>query len=177
MANADQNNEKRNKPLSDRKEGDASDREFPGYPHYPASEDILNPANGARQVPADPDTINRANPFVQNETNLPVDPMAAANTGDGTEDDLQIVQGTEADVTSDDLVSLGPRDRDMDMGDDEVLRGKLPQLGEAEDAIDVPGAELDDDNEELGEEDEENNYYSLGGDRQDKNEEDPASSY
>lgn len=30
--------------------------------------------------------------------------------------------------------------------------------------LDVPGAELDDLNEVIGEEDEENNYYSLGGD-------------
>ena len=30
--------------------------------------------------------------------------------------------------------------------------------------LDVPGSELDDDNEIIGEEDEENNYYSLGGD-------------
>jgi hypothetical protein len=30
--------------------------------------------------------------------------------------------------------------------------------------LDVPGAELDDANELIGEEDEENNYYSLGGD-------------
>jgi len=32
------------------------------------------------------------------------------------------------------------------------------------DQMDVPGAELDDAQEEIGEEDEENNYYSLGGD-------------
>ena len=30
--------------------------------------------------------------------------------------------------------------------------------------LDIPGAELDDLNEVIGEEDEENNYYSLGGD-------------
>jgi len=30
--------------------------------------------------------------------------------------------------------------------------------------LDVPGAELDDDQENIGNEDEENNYYSLGGD-------------
>jgi hypothetical protein len=36
----------------------------------------------------------------------------------------------------------------------------------SEDAdLDIPGADLDDQNEEIGEEDEENNYYSLGGDR------------
>jgi hypothetical protein len=30
--------------------------------------------------------------------------------------------------------------------------------------LDVPGSELDDDQENIGSEDEENNYYSLGGD-------------
>ncbi|MEI9910994.1 MAG: hypothetical protein WDO71_15770 [Bacteroidota bacterium] len=37
--------------------------------------------------------------------------------------------------------------------------------------LDIPGAELDDKNEEIGEEDEENNYYSLGGDNHDDLEE------
>lgn len=30
--------------------------------------------------------------------------------------------------------------------------------------LDIPGSELDDDQQELGSEDEENNYWSLGGD-------------
>ena len=30
--------------------------------------------------------------------------------------------------------------------------------------LDIPGTELDDEQEEIGNEDEENNYYSLGGD-------------
>ncbi|MBN8786097.1 MAG: hypothetical protein J0I84_03350 [Terrimonas sp.] len=30
--------------------------------------------------------------------------------------------------------------------------------------LDVPGADLDDEDEKIGSEDEENNYYSLGGD-------------
>lgn len=38
--------------------------------------------------------------------------------------------------------------------------------------LDIPGSELDDANEEIGEEDEENNYYSLGGDNHDNLEED-----
>ncbi|KIC89749.1 hypothetical protein [Flavihumibacter sp. ZG627] len=33
------------------------------------------------------------------------------------------------------------------------------------DDLDIPGSELDDRDEAIGEEDEENNYYSLGGDR------------
>ncbi len=32
------------------------------------------------------------------------------------------------------------------------------------DDLDVPGAELDDEDEAIGSEDEENNYYSIGGD-------------
>lgn len=33
-----------------------------------------------------------------------------------------------------------------------------------ESGLDVPGADLDDKEEKIGEEDEENNYYSIGGD-------------
>ena len=37
--------------------------------------------------------------------------------------------------------------------------------------LDIPGAELDDEDEAIGEEDEENNFYSLGGDNHDDMEE------
>lgn len=39
------------------------------------------------------------------------------------------------------------------------------------DDLDVPGSELDDDEEQIGSEDEENNYYSLGGDNHEAQEE------
>jgi hypothetical protein len=35
--------------------------------------------------------------------------------------------------------------------------------------LDIPGSELDDENEAIGAEDEENNSYSLGGDRHEDN--------
>lgn len=38
--------------------------------------------------------------------------------------------------------------------------------------LDIPGAELDDDMENIGSEDEENNYYSLGGDNHNNLDED-----
>ena len=38
--------------------------------------------------------------------------------------------------------------------------------------LDVPGSELDDEQEDIGSEDEENNYYSLGGDNHNDLEED-----
>lgn len=40
------------------------------------------------------------------------------------------------------------------------------------DDLDIPGSELDDEQEDTGNEDEENNYYSIGGDRHDDLEED-----
>ncbi len=47
------------------------------------------------------------------------------------------------------------------------------ELENSGEGLDVPGAELDDANENIGEEDEENNYYSLGGDDHNDLEEDP----
>jgi hypothetical protein len=38
--------------------------------------------------------------------------------------------------------------------------------------LDIPGSELDDDQEDIGNEDEENNYYSIGGDDHDNLDED-----
>jgi hypothetical protein len=46
--------------------------------------------------------------------------------------------------------------------DGELLNEEVDASGSD---LDVPGAEDDDANEEIGEEDEENNSYSLGGDR------------
>jgi hypothetical protein len=40
--------------------------------------------------------------------------------------------------------------------------------------LDIPGSELDDDQENIGSEDEENNYYSLGGDNHENLDEDKA---
>lgn len=44
------------------------------------------------------------------------------------------------------------------------------EIGEED--LDIPGAELDNDMEDVGSEDEENNYYSLGGDNHENLEED-----
>lgn len=42
-----------------------------------------------------------------------------------------------------------------------------PGVNKSGNELDVPGSELDDAQEEIGSEDEENNYYSLGGDKED----------
>jgi hypothetical protein len=99
------------------------------------------------------------------------------------ENDLDIVMGTEADVTKEDLAMLGRKDQDMDMGEDEFIRkeglddrdneGEL--LNEAPANVDSTGEDLDiPDSEEgkrrgdaLDQGDEENDYYSLGSDKND----------
>ncbi len=53
-------------------------------------------------------------------------------------------------------------------------KNKDQPVPDEEAGLDVPGAELDDREEEIGEEDEENNFYSLGGDRHEDLEEDPS---
>ena len=54
---------------------------------------------------------------------------------------------------------------------DAEREGRTAEIHDADD-LDIPGAELDDAMEDIGEEDEENNYYSLGGDNHEDLEED-----
>jgi hypothetical protein len=146
------------------------DQDLPGYPHYPADEDIMNPQSGFKKIAADEELANssRLSGRNVNERTNPDD------TTDETEDDLQIVRGTEADVTKDDIALLGARNADQDSGDDELTgNARVDATDEEDPDLDVPGADLDDEQESIGEEDEENNYYSLGGDRHESLEEDP----
>lgn len=76
-------------------------------------------------------------------------------------------------------LSLDPDEEDLDGLLDEEVRELEPEevieIGDdssLDDGLDIPGSELDDEMEKIGEEDEENNYYSLGGDDHDDLEED-----
>lgn len=82
---------------------------------------------------------------------------------------------------SEDIFEKSKQEKDIDPNDinktkqpvtDNELRQKdIDDIVESEkiepDDLDVPGAELDDEDEEIGNEDEENNYYSLGGSKHD----------
>lgn len=157
-----------------KKQSNQDDEQFPGYPHYSSAEDIMHEPIGARKVSTDPDDINRDNAYMATgDRNSDEKPMSALEDEEETDDDVVIVPGTEADVTKEDLELLGPKDQDMDMGDDEMLRVKLDPIGETGDDLDVPGEDLmNEDEEALGQDDEENSYYSLGGERHEGLEED-----
>jgi hypothetical protein len=86
---------------------------FPGYPAYPASEDIYS--RNKEETDLDPENPNKLKTPVE-------------DTGKLNEKNFR----------------------------DDVSGGDL----------DVPGAELDDEQENIGSEDEENNLYSLGGDKE-----------
>jgi hypothetical protein len=101
---------------TDKKSELNEDEKFPGYPAYPANEDI---------------------------------------TYRGEQEDLDVEKVTRSSRINNELARESSGDpADLDEG------------------LDVPGADLDDSNEAIGEEDEENNYYSLGGDRHEDLEED-----
>lgn len=73
--------------------------------------------------------------------------------------------------SKEDIYNKGKREDDINPDDNSKIKEEKP--GEENDKkltgedLDVPGSELDDREEEIGEEDEENNYYSLGGDKHD----------
>ena len=100
------------------------------------------------------------------------------DTTDERDGEAAIVAGTDADVTREDLELLEYADQDANApqlqrasldttdADGEPLNEVSSLRSDVSGSdLDIPGAEADDDNEEIGEEDEENNYYSLGGDK------------
>ncbi len=144
---------------------------FQGYPHYPASEDITRAKNNNDKIELDGEA-----------------PEANYNeTVDERDDEVAIVSGTEADITDEDLRLLQAAEQNMDSLDSVSLqrsaldnvdadgdplneKGSLNMDMTGED-LDVPGSSADDADELIGEEDEENNYYSLGGDLHESQEE------
>lgn len=128
------------------------EKDFPGYPHYPAGEDITREDN------------NNGKLGLKEEIgDVPKDNQLNNTPGE----DVAIVMGTDADVTEEDMKLLDSEGELPGSGLDDTDDDGEPlneAVGENKigDALDVPGAEADDANEEIGEEDEENNYYSLG---------------
>jgi hypothetical protein len=144
---------------------------YPGYPHHPASEDITRANNNNGRKPIGP-------------VNEP--PKEFNDTVNDRDDETSIVEGTDADVTREDLMILAATEQNMDTPDAlNLLHSSLDTADDDGDPLneetilydvtgsdlDVPGSAMDDASEAIGEEDEENNYYSLGGDNHESQEE------
>ncbi|MBA3649512.1 MAG: hypothetical protein H0W62_13340 [Chitinophagales bacterium] len=162
---------KNNNLSQDSGNGNQAGENFPGYPHYPSKEDIMDPKNAIEKEPFSEDNSItpgkvEAAPYQNSSIKSSGAPVEFPMPPDAI-DDLEIVSGTEADVTEEDLEILGSDELNADLGDDEILKNRVWPVDMTGEDLDVPGTELDDDNEMIGEEDEENNTYSLGGDRHD----------
>jgi hypothetical protein len=80
----------------------------------------------------------------------------------GNSSDKQKGDGYPVYPASEDIYRTDKEEKDLDPED--VTKKKASNSSSIDKNLDVPGSELDDDLEDVGNEDEENNYYSLGGD-------------
>lgn len=157
-----------------------SDPEFPGYPHYPANEDITRPGNSTGRADVNMEQINPSGRRVSSEQGAadvgnPVNSNEAEEISDAdvTPDDLAILEATTQNRDLDDPDSEAPL-LDTTDEDGDPLNEPQPVFNATGSDLDIPGSERDDPEEQIGEEDEENNYYSLGGDNKENLEEDTS---
>ncbi len=144
-----------------------SKKSLPGYPHYSSKEDIMNPANKAKKVTLKEDMLIPTKKVKRLSEDLDEKPFLSEVKNKKTR--------SSSKLTNEDQDLLGSDELNPDLGDDAVLKNRVWPVDMAGDDLDIPGAELDDANEILGDEDEENNNYSIGGDRHDDLEESPDS--
>jgi hypothetical protein len=152
----------------DQNKQDQKQKDFPGYPAYPASDDITNQADKEDfGVLRKADTNSPSREASEKRAN---DVPRARNSEETTNPDT--------DVTPEDVAMLTAADQNRDMDDADIeepmldttdddgdpLNEPIGSYANAGADLDVPGSETDDGNESIGEEDEENNYYSLKGD-------------
>ena len=126
------------------------DKKYPGYPHYPAAEDITSHGNNTGRMPANEDGTQTP---LYNATDMP-------------DDEVNIVSGTDADITEEDIRDLEAADQDMATTDSSNLQqSALDSVDDDGDPLneesslnmdmsgqelDVPGSEADDADEAIG---------------------------
>lgn len=98
---------------------------------------------------------------IQNDSNTDLD------EGNVTDEEREALKRADEDMPTPDDIGLRRTALDNTDADGDLLNEKSFKNDIAGEDLDVPGAENDDKNEEIGEEDEENNQYSLGGDKHD----------
>lgn len=130
-------------------------------------------------IPGQEKITNAGVPGAMSDTTISSDDEEGIRDGEdilAEDDNVNIVMGTEADVTEEDLAMLGDKDQDMDMNEDELVRKEsldntdldgdplneaaVDEASTGED-LDMPDSGDEDARKEM--DDEENDYYSLGG--------------
>lgn len=167
------------------------DLDYPGYPHYPAGQDVGGGNSNAEKIEVDLDNFsnatrntNRANLPPQNSSEsisrIGYNDMEDVLPSDSNDPDQADILDPNADVTDEDFRLLGDVDQDPDDGEDEAPGNNLflddtdfdgdplnessgRRSGSGRD-LDVPDDELDNAGSSMEQEDEENDYYDLKGD-------------
>ena len=167
-----------------RLDNERGDNEFPGYPHYSKTEDIMDSRSDTERVNVDVEalpnfhnatTSHRLNPGVEDDrsNSTPTDLDVDMDT------DLGIEMGTEADVSAEERMMLEDdmylptqdedRLRQARLDDTDFDGEKLNEESQVEsgDDLDMDTAPDETNREALGQGDEENQYWSLGSDNND----------
>ena len=237
------------KPMDSKKEVEQSpdektDQDFPGYPHYPAKEDIMDQRTDMHRVDVDVENLSNARNMTgvsqrfaaDNASDKKEGTASVPDAGDDFRDinprteytkkdanaaspaepvnaEIGIPQNVDnndlgrarpgTDLTDEDTDDRGENDADVSAEERATLQNMFMPTNDEEslrrsalDTTDFDGDQLNEDSfgevlssadldipEEtdetnstaMGQGDEENKYYSLGGDRQNRNEEDPYS--
>ena len=101
--------------------------------------------------------------YSKEKNNLPGYPLYPSN------EDIYSKSHEEKNIDPEDISRVKESNENEEVGSNNEKNYKDDVSGSD---LDVPGAELDDVQEDVGSEDEENNYYSLGGDDHDDLDED-----
>lgn len=151
----------------DQNKKDQQEKSFPGYPSYPASDDVTN-----QNEQIDYGTLRSK---VKNPTEAlddhPEQKASEIPRARNSDDDFD----PDSDVSDDEIEMLDAADQNKDVEQKDWETNQLDKTDNDGDPLneypqgydekgadlDVPGSESDDGNEDIGEEDEENNYYSL----------------
>lgn len=181
------------KPMDSKREVENSndektDQDFPGYPHYPAREDIMDQRNDFIKEDIDVENLPNSRNATGVSQRFAAD-QTDSSSMDADAEDLGIRPGTEADVSADEIKTLedasymptrdennlrAARLDDTDFDGDALNEGSFGDRLSDED-LDVPESVDETQTTAMGQGDEENKYYSLGGDRHENLEEDPYS--
>ena len=156
-------------------------------PDTPADKKHLQQENSIIDLPAMNDTPGQEDITVPSsgelaDTTISADDGEAVGILDNSGDQDEMIAGEfNANVTKDERKLLDDAAKKIDSSDQVALENaELDQYDEDGDVLneksglsgndlDIPGSELDDDNEKIGEEDEENNSYSLDDQHEDDN--------
>jgi hypothetical protein len=138
--------------------------DLPDVSEIPGQENITVPPLGElADTTASSDDEEGKGLFDDEEDDAGID-----ESSDVSNDERKVLRDATDKVVSEDQEALESARPDEYDEDGELLNERTNASGSD---LDVPGAELDDDNEAIGEEDEENNPYSLHSDEEDKNNE------